>query len=574
MNNFFLDEIVGIKTSFENIEKSIEVIGDGFGLDCYMSEISEQCSGTDDTVYVCPIDFIKETDVSADRIFKDKKAGTEFIFIEVLGFEKSFPGGVAALSERELSSLSAYDNTYKAAYKACQFENVLKKYVDKYNIKVLRYTNIYGPECCSSGILNDIFSFFRESRHIELCNSDYRNYISVSYISTVMSDIVTLARCGKSGNIYNGSNVVCTVAEIKNIVYKLFASEGAVLKYKECAEAAEQNFALSCRKISSLNKPSSLSTEESVFRTLCDDETIYLKENLKRIYDGKIERIREEEKEILLEVDRICKKHSINYYLVGGSLLGAVRHGGFIPWDDDVDICMLREDFEKFRKLCPAELSEKYAYQSYRNEKNTHYIYDKIRLKGTYFSSEHSCRYDDMQNGIFLDIFVFDKTSNVKLMQKLHVFLIVMLRRLIHIRWTKEPVSGKFSLISKLILPMVCLLPFEFYHGLFEFVLRFYEKNKRSRYVLDGIGLYVKKGALPLSWVTGNTPVDFEGERLPGVSDSNSYLTMWYGKDYTTPPSVSKRISGHSISRLDFGDYLFESGNNKAISLEGELYDK
>ena len=307
---------------------------------------------------------------------------------------------------------------------------------------------------------------------------------------------------------------------------------------------------------------------------MCDDEGFYLNEKLRTNYDGKILRIREEEKAILFEVDRICKKHNINYYLVGGSLLGAVRHEGFIPWDDDVDICMLREDFEIFRKVCPSELSEKYAYQSYRNEKTTHYIYDKIRLKGTYFSSEHSGKYDNMQNGIFMDIFVFDKTSNSVLMQKLHIFLIVMLRRLIHIRWTEEPVSGKFAFVSKIILPLVCLLPFSFYHSLFEFVLRFYEKNKKSRFVLDGIGLYVKKGALPLSWVTDNKAVRFEGLSLPGVKDSDSYLSMWYSKDYMTPPALSKRMSGHSFSRLDLGEHLYNSDEKKVISLKGELYDK
>ena len=149
-----------------------------------------------------------------------------------------------------------------------------------------------------------------------------------------------------------------------------------------------------------------------------------------------------------------------------------------------------------------------------------------------------------------------------------------MLRRLIHIRWTEEPVTGKFAFVSKLILPLVCLLPYSFYHKFFEFILRFYEKSRKSRFVLDGIGLYVKKGALPLSWVTGNKLVSFEGMTLPGVSDSDSYLSMWYTDDYMTPPVLSKRMSGHSFSRLDLGEYLYNKGENKEISLEGELYDK
>ncbi len=574
MNSFYYDEISGLKPLFVKAEKSIEVIGDCFGLGHYVSALCDVECKNGEKVYVCPVDFTDGTVISADSFFADKHSGGEYVFVEVLDFEKCFPSGITALSERELYSLAEHDGDFLIAGAIKHFENELKKYIDKFNIKVLRYTNIYGPDCSSNGTLNYIFTRFSENKQIELTTDDYRKNISVSYISSVIGDILSVINFGKNGNVYNGNNEVYTIAEIKNAIYKIFGSKDTTLKLFESNSINEQNFSLSCRKIEALSRGTEINLEESIYKTLCDNENLYINENVRNCYEGKIARIRAEEKSILLEVERICKEHNINYYLVGGSLLGAVRHGGFIPWDDDVDICMLREDFEKFRKICPSELSEKYAYQSYRDENTTHYIYDKIRLKGTYFSSEHSARYDDMENGIFLDIFVFDKTANSKFLQKLHVFLIVMMRRLIHIRWTKEPVSGKFALISKLILPFVCLLPFSFYHRVFEFILRFYEKSKSSRFVLDGIGLYVKKGALPLSWVTDNMPVNFEGVSLPGVKDSDSYLSMWYGKNYMTPPVLSKRMSGHSISRLDLGDYLFDDKSHKEISLKGELYDK
>ena len=378
---------------------------------------------------------------------------------------------------------------------------------------------------------------------------------------------------GKRGNIYNGSNTQLTVADIKNSIFKCAESKKPELRFLNENSCDGGYEALSCRKIRAITCTDIFCIDETLAKSVLDEQT-YIENYVKDAYDGKLQIIRNKETEILSEVDRICKKHGISYYLVGGSLLGAVRNGDFIPWDDDVDVCMLREDFERFRRICPEELGDAYAYQSYRNEGTTHYIYDKIRLKGTYFSSEHSNKYDDMENGIFLDVFVFDKTANSKFLQKLHIYLIVMLRRLIHIRWTKEPVEGKFAFISRLILPLVCLLPFSFYHSLFERILRFFEKSKSSKYLLDGTGLYIKKGAFPAEWATGSTDVQFGDGTFPGVKDTNGYLTRWYGEGYITPPEISKRTSGHKISRLDLNGHIFSDTDGGSFSLKGELYDE
>ena len=76
------------------------------------------------------------------------------------------------------------------------------------------------------------------------------------------------------------------------------------------------------------------------------------------------------ELEMLKEVDRICKKHKITYAIIAGTLLGAVRHGGFIPWDDDLDVAMLRPEYERFRKVCKTELdTERFYFQDQREEK-------------------------------------------------------------------------------------------------------------------------------------------------------------------------------------------------------------
>ena len=109
------------------------------------------------------------------------------------------------------------------------------------------------------------------------------------------------------------------------------------------------------------------------------------------------------ELEILLEVDRICKKHGVKYFLVSGTLLGAVRHKGFIPWDDDIDICMPVSDYRKFCKIAQEELGENFFFQSYETD-----FYDrwfaKIRKNNT-TCIEKVYENSRLHQGVWIDIF-------------------------------------------------------------------------------------------------------------------------------------------------------------------------
>src|SRR5690554_4796206 len=100
-------------------------------------------------------------------------------------------------------------------------------------------------------------------------------------------------------------------------------------------------------------------------------EYSYLGVNLKAIQSIQVE--------ILLEIDRICKKNDIRYQLFAGTLLGAVRHKGFIPWDDDIDLAMLREDYDKFIQVCKYDLDNKYFLQTYETDPQYTFTFGKVR---------------------------------------------------------------------------------------------------------------------------------------------------------------------------------------------------
>ena len=123
--------------------------------------------------------------------------------------------------------------------------------------------------------------------------------------------------------------------------------------------------------------------------------------------------------EMMKDIDKLCEKNNIDYFLTDGTCLGAVRHKGFIPWDDDLDIGMSRSDYIKFIKALEKDLPDKYVYHCY--EKIKKYIVTwpamKIRLKNTYIKErnvllKNKCKDCD---GIFIDVFIYDSVSNYKI---------------------------------------------------------------------------------------------------------------------------------------------------------------
>lgn len=117
--------------------------------------------------------------------------------------------------------------------------------------------------------------------------------------------------------------------------------------------------------------------------------------------------------EILAELIRVCKKLNINYFIVGGSSIGAYYEEAILPWDDDIDVGMTRHDYERFLKEAPAELNDQYFLQYYHTDPHTIYYFAKLMKRNTLFE-EKMLRHTNVQKGIYVDIFPFDKMPNNK----------------------------------------------------------------------------------------------------------------------------------------------------------------
>ena len=122
--------------------------------------------------------------------------------------------------------------------------------------------------------------------------------------------------------------------------------------------------------------------------------------------------------ELLREFDRICVKHCIPYMLFAGTSLGAVRHGGFIPWDDDLDLILLREDYERFLAVAPGELGQEFFLQK---EYSEHWpiFFSKLRKNGTACMEKFVPKDPEQHQGIYIDIFPADNLSDVGLVARL-----------------------------------------------------------------------------------------------------------------------------------------------------------
>ena len=130
-------------------------------------------------------------------------------------------------------------------------------------------------------------------------------------------------------------------------------------------------------------------------------------------------RVQAVEHEIMQHIDAICRRHGLTYFAIGGTALGAVRHQGFIPWDDDIDVGMPRKDYEAFLRYAAEELPQDYYIQHFDTEKASPFYFTKIRKHNTLFV-EHYLKESSIRQGIFVDIFPFDNVPDGQLLKNLH----------------------------------------------------------------------------------------------------------------------------------------------------------
>ena len=249
--------------------------------------------------------------------------------------------------------------------------------------------------------------------------------------------------------------------------------------------------------------------------------------------------------ELLCEARRICEKENIKYNIIAGTLLGAVRHGGFIPWDDDADIAMLRPEYEKFRAACQKELdTSQFYFQDHVTTLGYRWGYGKLRRTNTQFlrnGQEHM----PYEQGIFIDIFPLDNVPEAKWRRMLHAFHCTIIRKILWAEVGKKMDSSSFFRFIYKILSKIPLTK------VFAHYKRFMEKcNKRySKWVriLTFPTPNSEHGYLR-RWYENPCEYIFEGESFMGIKDHDEYFNFKFGNWRELPEESQRKV--HPVSGL------------------------
>lgn len=240
--------------------------------------------------------------------------------------------------------------------------------------------------------------------------------------------------------------------------------------------------------------------------------------------------------DILLAIDDVCRRHSITYWLDAGTLLGAVRHGGFIPWDDDVDIAMPAADLKRFVELAPTELPPHLVMQTPESERTKEPL-PKVRDLKSFFVEPGDNFAEPYEKGLYVDIFPYVTYPNVSAA---------------FIRRVTKRISRSRSILSKAHHYSLRSTAEFFWFGSQLLWNRLLwrvahlccpsSKSQRMGYdaILNGCGnSHLAASILPLS------TVEFEGHTFPAPADIHTYLADLFGDYMQVPPPEKRQI--HSV---------------------------
>ncbi len=253
----------------------------------------------------------------------------------------------------------------------------------------------------------------------------------------------------------------------------------------------------------------------------------------------------EEQKKImldtLLDFDRVCRDNNIGYSLAWGTLLGAVRHHGFIPWDDDIDVIVTRENYNKIKAIMNDQLNSNHRFICIENEKRFSAPLAKVIDKNTILKQiGHNS--DKMDLGVYVDVFVLDNIPRNEKKREKVFKKSVLLQKIWSFSGNNNYNNGKLVYILRYIANKMPIA-----RNTALYANRWAENLEKNNGLMASIlfgELDRNKEIMETDDIEDLAEYEFEGHSFLGVRDYNKYLTQWYG-DYMKLPPEDQRISNH-----------------------------
>ncbi len=246
---------------------------------------------------------------------------------------------------------------------------------------------------------------------------------------------------------------------------------------------------------------------------------------------------------VMIVYDKFCRENNLKYYLIGGSLLGAVRHNGFIPWDDDMDVGMIRDDYEMFLKKIDSFPSQ-YEIKNYRNSKNCDYVITRIYINNTYIDNP-IVKNNKLDHRLYFDVFPLDYVPDDLTIATKHSKHILSLKRLLAYVDVKNNGNNKLILIVKGLLASVLRI---FRNSIIRSLEHEMMKYCDTNHICSLASQYSYKKQYFASDIYG-IPIEylFCGYHFLGPEKPENYLSQLYGSDFMLLPPLEKRRKGWDI---------------------------
>lgn len=247
--------------------------------------------------------------------------------------------------------------------------------------------------------------------------------------------------------------------------------------------------------------------------------------------------------ETMKYIDRLCRENGIEYFIMGGTALGAIRHGGFIPWDDDLDIFMTPGEYARFKEAFEREQSDRFVLQEWRTTPK-YLEYAKVRMNGTTFIEEQFKDRTEMHQGIYVDIMILHKVKDSKWTQKSVYYKskFVTLYALSQRGW--KPKSRGQAIVLKLLKLLPCRLMAKL---CYRHIYKYEHLTEGYKYCYWITPARFRNGLFDASFFEKPVDVPFEDTVLLGSEKIREYLEYRYGDYMKLPSEEARRAAVHAM---------------------------